>query len=300
MALTTCPDCGSQISDQAPVCLGCGCPRDSVVNARPVVAGVATGRGSQRFWWVFVIALAVVFLVCVATGDDKPSVHAAEKSATSPVRVITAFSDTKIWRHVEIGGCHDLKDKQGVYATDCDVEFPDGTKATCTPKWSDALFSFPTEAVTPRFSVMSCQINAGCFEWVHFVADKRMPGLFGKLLGAENCFWAANGPRDEPAVDGKFESIYGKMGPMPDFDQALGDGIAPRASRVRICDDKGNCDTAAAWANTRTYNVDGQANGTPRMRLLDLDTVIGLRKLSDAAKIAEDVQQKRRIVDSVH
>ena len=67
MALIDCPECGRQVSEKAPMCLGCGFP----INKSEVEAFFAElRRGDRQITWLFfgVIFALLVIAAYFATG----------------------------------------------------------------------------------------------------------------------------------------------------------------------------------------------------------------------------------------
>jgi len=75
MGLQKCPDCGNQVSDQAPACPTCG---------RPIVATKAqTGTGSRLLGCLGLVALGSLLMIgfCVYTVSQLPRVPSAQTAA---------------------------------------------------------------------------------------------------------------------------------------------------------------------------------------------------------------------------
>jgi hypothetical protein len=79
MALIRCPDCGREISDAAPGCIGCGRPMVRGVVPSPAIAGdgiakKSKGGGVAKFFWVLLglsLVALVVLLGFVAVNSGK-------------------------------------------------------------------------------------------------------------------------------------------------------------------------------------------------------------------------------------
>ena len=78
MALITCGECGSQISNQAPSCPKCGAPVRTAATAARSVAG---GIGSVIKWTIMIVVgvpLAITAYTCTKVSTEVAERHAAE------------------------------------------------------------------------------------------------------------------------------------------------------------------------------------------------------------------------------
>lgn len=57
MALIPCPDCGREISDAAPSCLGCGRPMHSLAPATPIVIEQTSKTWKKGMLWGVAITI---------------------------------------------------------------------------------------------------------------------------------------------------------------------------------------------------------------------------------------------------
>ena len=184
--------------------------------------------------------------------------------------------------------------------TTCDVTVADGRFSGCRSIRSLEVRAFPEEALTPGFGLLECfppgdELSNG--KWLYFVNDKRLPEqVNGSFLGAVSVVSAPN--TDDDLLEAKFNRIYGPMlsnegmGRVTERDPSS----STSSSSVRFCDGS-LCHEGVAWMNRYGYHP--QARMLPAMRLLDVDTVLAVRKLMRAVDKAEAELQTKESLSKI-
>ena len=65
MPLTTCPDCGKAVSDRAPACLNCGCPRTAIIDSGGAGPAEYVTRWQFSYRLYFIWAWSVLGLLLI-------------------------------------------------------------------------------------------------------------------------------------------------------------------------------------------------------------------------------------------
>jgi hypothetical protein len=239
-------------------------------------------------------------------------------------KTIATFADLPLRPRASIGKCTKHKARvQGYDWVTCNVTLDElaGTEGDVLHECQFGLstdqklaemgmgVAFDTDVTQPVFQTISC-LGPDLMA-VYFVADDRMPALRGSLLGAAKTLDAS--PHDEPALEAKFESVYGRMVANAQLAAALGKepGVVTSSSTVRFCSPTGStCHEAAAWINRYTYEkrdpgrgffdgVEAESRKPPMMRLLDIDTLKAVKSVLSRLEETKGAQAKARALDQV-
>lgn len=126
MALTKCPDCGSEISTEAPSCPKCGRPNAQPKKTSPMAAGCG----------VIVLAVIAVGVFGAIFSDDNSNSNASGRNSSSA-------SPTPAEKPVNLNDAQSLDEKYGIEATSaCSVYADDYLRkiAKYDFKWDDIGF----------------------------------------------------------------------------------------------------------------------------------------------------------------
>lgn len=114
MALTTCTDCGRQVSDKAAACPHCGCPigsgqptsghvaSDAPVHRPPVQTIERTGKGWKAVQLLGGVIALLGFAACCAVFS--PNATNVEKQQLADSGVWMSFAGFVVWVIGRIGG----------------------------------------------------------------------------------------------------------------------------------------------------------------------------------------------------
>ena len=73
MPLITCPDCGKQVSDQAPACPNCGCPIQTTVSPEKTQTIEATAKSWKGMQLIGGLSICLGVVSCVYLISDPTS-----------------------------------------------------------------------------------------------------------------------------------------------------------------------------------------------------------------------------------